>query len=267
MRIYEKLNLEKPASISMQKLEIAKTMPIVELIKDAGNNYKKKEGILSPKSFFVIISGGEKRERQYFQLVSNIDNFGRIKIQFLSDPKQLFPDGLLETAISKQERYKTSQEDTPDKIFIVSDVDHFYNDLVRIKPECEKIDISLIINNSCFEIWLYYGKFDHKPTDFYIPADKLKISRSFKKYLDSKVKGGVNPMYAIFDIFVAKNNAKNNYEEDANHIPKLFSTNMFLLADEILPLIDIELMKRIEENKQKKRLFQKVKSYDPNILI
>ena len=240
-----------------------KFVSIEEQIKDAGNDYKKKEGVLSPKSFFVIISGGEKRERQYFQLVSNIDNFGRIKIQFLVDPKQLYPDGLLETAISKQGRYKTSQEDAPDKFFIVSDVDHFYNDLVRIKSKCEKIDISLIINNSCFEIWLYYGKFANKPTDFDIPVDKLKISQSFKTYLDRKVKGGVNPIYAIFDIFVAIDNARNNYEEDTNRKPKLFSSNMFLLAEEILPFIDNELMKRIEENERKIRLYQKVKSYKP----
>ena len=150
--MYEKLNPEKTASMSLQKPVVENFVSIEEPIEDVEDNYKKKEGLLSPKSFFVIISGGEKRERQYFQLFSNIDNFGRIKIQFLADPKQLYPDGLLEMAISKQERYKTSQEDT----------------------------------------------------------------------------------------------------------------NMFLLAEEILPLIDIELMKRIEENEQKNRLYQKVKSYRPH---
>ena len=250
MRTYEKPNPEKPALFSPQKFVDEKAVPFVEPIKNAGKNYQKAEGILSPKTFFVIVSGGEKTERKYFQIISNKDNFGRIKIEFIADPKQLNPDGLLETAISKQERYKTSQEDTPDKIFIVSDVDHFYNDLVRIKPKCEKADISLIINNSCFEIWLYYGKFNNKPVDFVIPADYLKISRYFKTYLNRKVKGGVNPMYAIFDILVATQNAKNNYEKDANSIPKLFSTNMFLLAEDILPLIDIELKKLICKNDQ-----------------
>lgn len=257
MRNYEKSNPEKAAFSQPEKFDEEKFVPLSVTIQDAGENYRKEEGTLLPKSFFVIVSGGEVRERNYFQTISNQDNFGRIKIEFIADTKQLNPDGLLEIAKYKQEHYKTSQESTPDKIFIVSDVDHFYNDIVRISPECKKENISLIISNSCFEIWLYYGKFDNKPIDFAIPDDSLKISKSFKTYLGGKVKGGVNPKSAIFDIFVAIQNAKNNYEEDKNDVPKLFSTNMFLLAEEILPLIDSELKKLIAENEQKRLSYKK----------
>jgi hypothetical protein len=52
-------------------------------------------------------------------------------------------------------------------------------------------------------------------------------------------------------------NAQIHYEEDENGIPKLFSTNMFALAEEILPLIDSELKKVIAENEQKKSKKQK----------
>ena len=252
MRNYAKSNPEKTAFLQPEKTVEDGSVPLDVTIKDAGKNYRKEEGVLPPKSFYVIVSGGEVRERNYFQTISNQDNFGRIKIEFIADPKQLNPDGLLEIAKYKHEHYKTSQESTPDKIFIVSDTDHFYNDLLRISPECRNRDIFLIISNSCFEIWLYYGKFDKEPTDFVTPADYLKISKSFKTYLGGKVKGGVNPKAAIFDIFVAIQNAKNNYEEDENGIPKLFSTNMFVLAEEILPLIDKELRKLITENEQRK---------------
>ena len=213
-------------------------VPLSEKIEDAEKNYKKEDGTSQPKSFFVIVSGGEVRERNYFQKISNQDNSGRIKIEFIADPKQLNPDGLLEIAKYKQEHYKTSQESTPDRIFIVSDIDHFYNDLVRISHECKEKDILLIISNPCFEIWLYYGKIPNKPTDFIIPEDHLKISKSFKTYLGEKVKGGINPKTAIFDVYEAIDNAKKNYEEDEKGIPKLFSTNMFVLAEELLPWID-----------------------------
>jgi hypothetical protein len=258
MRKYEKLNPEKTPLILSQKPVKEKIAFLPEIIIDAGKNYRKEEEFLSPHSFFVIVSGGEERERNYFRVISNKDTFGRIKVEFIADPKQLNPDGLLETAKYKQAHYKTSQEDIPDKIFIVSDIDHFYNELVRIKPKCKKKDISLIISNSCFEIWLYYGKFSSKPTDFDIPANNLKISKSFKTYLGKKVKGGINPIYAIFDVSVAIHNAKTNYEEDENGIPKLFSTNMFLLAEELLPLIDSELKKLTLENEQKRRLYKKL---------
>jgi len=252
MRHYEKSNPEKIAFLQPKKIVEEKVVPLYVTIKDAGENYRKEDGVLSPKSFYVIVSGGEVRERNYFQTILNQDSFGRIKIEFIADPRQLNPDGLLEIAKYKHEHYKTSQENTPDKIFIVSDTDHFYNDLVRISPECRNEDILLIISNSCFEVWLYYGKFEKEPTDFAIPADYRKISKSFKTYLGRKVKGGVNPKTAIFDIFVAIQNAKNNYEEDEKAIPKLFSTNMFVLAEEILPLIDHELKKLTTENEQKK---------------
>ena len=256
MRSYAKSNPEKDTIPRPEKTVVEKIEPLSEKIEDAGKNYKKEDGTLQPKSFFVIVSGGEVRERNYFQIISNQDNFGRIKIEFVADPKQLNPDGLLETAKYKQEHYKTSQESTPDKIFIVSDIDHFYNDLVRISPECEKNNIPLIISNPCFEIWLYYGKIQNKPTDFSIPEDHLKISKSFKLYLGKKIKGGVNPKTTIFDVSIAIQNAKKNYEKDKNGIPKLFSTNMFILAEELLPLIDSELKKlnpQIEQKREKSK--------------
>jgi hypothetical protein len=257
MRSYEKSNPEKPFPEQKRRSNNAAFVSSSVAIKYAGKNYRKEEGVLSPKTFFVIVSGGEVRERNYFKIISNQDKFGRIKIDFIADPGQLNPDGLLETAKDRQERYKTSQEERPDKIFIVSDVDHFINDLLRIKPECERLSIELIVSNSCFEVWLYYGRYGEKPADFTIPQNCLEISKSFKTYLDRKVKGGINPKTAIFDIETAMQNAKNIYEEDADGIPQLFSTNMFQLAEQLLPFIKTGLGKIIAENQAKIRFFKK----------
>jgi hypothetical protein len=241
MRSYEKSNPEKPFDEAILSKTVKNEVTSAVSIKDAGQHYRKEEGKLLPKSFFVIVSGGEKTERSYFKIISNHDKFRRIKIEFIADPQKLNPDGLLETAKYKQKHYQTSQEDMPDKIFIVSDVDHFMSELLRIKSECEKLDINLIISNSCFEVWLYYGKFNTKPADFKIPADTHKISQSFKTYLGYKVKGGLDPRKAIFDIFANIQNAIANYQEDKNGIPLLFSTNMFMLAEALLPFIQEEL--------------------------
>jgi hypothetical protein len=257
MRSYEKPNPEKTVLEPKLQNNIVGSEKSAFLIKDAGASYRKEDSIKLPKSFFVIVSGGEKREKDYFKIISKSDTFDRIKIEFVADPAQLNPDGLLETAKYKQEHYQTSVEDKPDKIFIVSDVDHFINDLIRIKPKCEKLGIILIISNSCFEIWLYYGKFNHKPTDFIIPENYLETSKLFKNYLDKKIKGGINSKTAIFDIETAIANAKTKYEYDTNGIPKLFSTNMFLLAEQILPFIKIELNKLRAENEVKNRLYRK----------
>ena len=252
MRSYEKSNSEKPvAEPRRQKTTVGKD-PVAASIKDAGQNYRKEAGKLLPKSFFVIVSGGEKREKDYFKS-KIISTFKQIKIKFIAKSDEGNPERLLELAKDEQNRYKTSQEDEPDKIFIVSDVDHFMNKLLKIKSECTNLDISLIISNSCFEVWLYYGKFNNKPVDFKIPADAKEISQSFKTYLNSKVKGGIDPRKAIFDIRENIKNAKDNYSEDINGIPELFSTNMFLLAEALLPLIqdDLDILKA--ENTQQKK--------------
>jgi len=243
MRSYTKPNPEKPlhTPTSVKQREVVETAVIP--ITEANEHYRKEDGVRMPYAFLVIVSGGEVRERNYFKIISNQTKFRQVKIEFVADRNQLNPDGLLQTALYKQEHYKTSQEDEPDKIFILSDVDHFTNDLLRIKPECEKLDIGLIISNSCFEVWLYYSKFSVCPTDFKTPQNPLKISQSFKTYLDKKVKGGVNPTKAIFDIIETIKNAKSNYAELPNGIPALFSTNMFILAEQLLPLIGDQLKK------------------------
>lgn len=242
MRKYTKEAPEKePSFSSSQKQKSVASDDFIES-KALSKGYSKAEGWRIPKTFYVLISGGEKREKDYFKMLLSGDKFKRIKLSFEVDAKRLYPEGLLQIAIDKKEYYATSsQEDAPDHLFIISDIDHFYNDLVRIQPQCSKEHIGLIMSNPCFEIWLYYGKEEEPPNDFVAPMDKLKISQAFKTYLGTKVKGGVNPKKALYDIKLAIDHAKKHYEKDDKGIPKLFSTNMFVLASELLPLIDEEL--------------------------
>jgi len=256
MRSYTKTNPEKPLNSQKTKQTKAENNS-VNLVANADKNYRKEDGVRVPYSFIVIISGGEVREKNYFRIISDQKRFRQIKIEFIADRAKLNPNGLRETAIYKQEHYKTSQEDDPDKIFILSDVDHFTNDLLKIKSECENLGIHLIISNSCFEVWLYYSKFATKPTDFPMPTDSRKISQSFKNYLDKKIKGGVNPVRVIFDIAENIENARSNYIEMPNGIPELFSTNMFILAEQLLPLISDELSRISAEIELKTKFHKK----------
>jgi hypothetical protein len=241
MRKYTKEAPEKEPSVSSSQKQ--KSMVSDDFIesKALSEDYSKAEGWRIPKSFYVLISGGEKREKDYFKMLLSGDKFKRIKLSFEVDAKRLYPEGLLEIALDKKKYYASSQEDAPDHFFIISDIDHFYNDLVRIQPQCVREDINLIMSNPCFEIWLYYGKEKNPPKDFVIPTEQLKISQAFKTYLGTKVRGGVNPKKALYDIKSAIDHAKKHYEKDDKDIPKLFSTNMFVLASELLPLIDEEL--------------------------
>lgn len=259
-RIYSKGNPEKellPQQI-IEPVEVeAQAMPIVEVPSTA---YQKADLEEMPKAFFIVISGGEVREKDYFKKISVVDVFKRIKLEFIADPLKLSPDGMFELAEYKKARFASSKntDDEPDKIYLISDVDHFASELLRIKPKCENEGFKLIISNSCFEVWLYYCYHDVIP-NFPIPADSLKISSKFKGWLPSVVRGGIKPEKAILNIYQNIDNAKKNYKEDANGIPELFSTNMFELAIDLLPLIEPELTNIIAENKRIEAEYRKHK--------
>lgn len=260
MRTYSKSNPEK----ELQPHQLRKTVeaevqvvPIGEVLTD---DYKKPDLEELPKGFFVIISGGQVREKDYFKKISVHDKFKRIKIEFIADPLKLSPDGMLEQAYYKKARYTSSRntDEEPDKIYLISDVDHFMSELLRIKPKCESEGFKLIISNSCFEVWLYYAYHNVKP-NFSVPSDPLKISSKFKGWLPGVIRGGIKPQKAILSIYQNVENARENYSEDINGIPELFSTNMFQLAEDLLPLIEPELSIMIEENMKIETKFREKK--------
>jgi len=96
---------------------------------------------------------------------------------------------------------------------------------------------------------LYYAYIDVIP-NFPIPSDYLKISIKFKGWLPSVIRGGIKPEKAILFIYQNIENAKKNHKVDANGIPALFSTNMFELAQDLVPIIEPELTNMITENKR-----------------
>ncbi len=209
--------------------------------------YVKKDGYLSP-ALFVIVSGGEKREKDYFKIISKIESFPRIKICFVANDRDTGEGGLsplkmfVEAKKIKDEYAEGKPDDIIDQIYLLSDVDDFMGELLKIKPHCVVEDLNLIVSNPCFEVWLYYCCFSDKPDDFHM-GEPLKVSLELKRYLNEKKPGGINPVTSIFCIQHAIENAEQNYSEDKNGIPVFFSTNMFLLAKEIYPLVESELQK------------------------
>jgi hypothetical protein len=250
-RTYSKSSPERELLPQQKKKTVAVEAQRVSLVDIHLPGYQKPDIEEMPKAFFIIISGGETREKDYFRLISIQDKFKRIKLEFIADPLKLSPDGMYEMAEYKKAHYETSRNEDAesDKIYLLSDVDHFINELLRIKPKCKNEGFHLIISNSCFEVWLYYAYRDVIPS-FQLPQDPLKISGKFKGWLPSVIPGGIKPKKAILSIYPNIENAKKNYREDENGIPLLFSTNMYLLAENLLPLIEPELTDMLEENKR-----------------
>ena len=218
--------------------EVGQQGALEALTKIEATGYSKAENVLLPNAFIVVFSNGEVREKRYFQWMMH--HCERLKLEFFSDP--ISPDDLLEDVKAKKAEYDlTAAEEMPDTYYTVTDVDHFYNDIVRSKAGYENEGINLIISNPCFEVWLYYSKRDDKFEGFVMPEDRLKLSQKVKQFLNDKIPGGCNPAKAVFDIKENIANARKNYGEDENGIPLLFATNMFVLAEDVLPYLEAEI--------------------------
>lgn len=235
---------EKPAPIKEDVLIEPLEAQLVEMPADEvlapvpATPYSKAENVVQPEAFVVVFSNGEVRERKYFHWM--MYHCERLRLEFFANP--ISPDDLLEDVKAKKAEYDlTAAEETPDIYYTVTDVDHFYNDIVRSKPLYEKEGVKLIISNPCFEVWLYYSKCDDKFEGFEMPKDRLKLSQMVKQFLNDKIPGGCNPAKAVFDIKWNIEVARVHYSEDEKGIPVLFATNMFVLAEDVLPYLEAEI--------------------------
>lgn len=242
------------------KETIDKTIKEIESVQKhekVHSSYTKPEADRLPFAFIAIISGGEKREKDYFAILSHQDKFKRLKLEFIADASKLNPIGMFEIAETLNIRLKESKgfEEEPDEIYLISDFDHFLEDLQKIKQECIDKGYHLIISNPCFEIWLYYALCESKPI-MTLPENQLKISGKFKKWVNHKVPGGIKPRKAIFQIHENIKNAQLNYAELEPGIPDIFATNMYLLAERLILFIEPELDEWIYKNKEIERKFR-----------
>lgn len=254
-----KQEFRKPIAVVMET-ETPREAAIGKVVSPA---YTKGEGTLDP-SLFIIVSGGEVRERDYFNFFKNRRrSFPRIVVEFI-DKNQRGVGGLgvaqlVEVALQvKQQKEESKSDDVLDSINIVTDLDHFYPEIIANLPVCKANNVELIISNPCFEIWLYYSYYRERP-DFVVPEDESKISSGFKKYLGDKHKGGVDPRKAPFSIAGAIENSAANYLLDERGIPILFSTQMHLLASKLYELTKEGIEKERQAVEQRREKYMRGK--------
>ena len=212
--------------------------------------------------YMFIVSGGAKRERDYFRILASNEN-PRLKLIFVSDKSQgLTPrqmrDLTYEAIVEKSfidfsGRYVSMADN--DLIYLVSDVDQFGEDLIEFIKD-KKDGVSWVISNPAFEIWLFYHYYD-SPSEL-IQAKNValaKRSKWLKNRLDTLRKGGINPVEASLKITRAIENSISNYSEMDNGLPSLFSTQMHNLAKDILSILDDDFAKMIIQRTSRAQQF------------
>ena len=93
-------------------------------------------------------------------------------------------------------------------------------------------------SNPCFEIWLYYHFYENKPED----ADVEKYA-SFKEFVASTISGGFDFQRDPVRLEDAIVNTRNNFLQDADGKPALYSSEVYVLGEEIDKFVRNDLAK------------------------
>lgn len=206
---------------------------------DVPSMYSKSDGTL-PYELVFVISGGAKRERDFLKVLIKGTGPSSLRVIFLSKEGQgLHPDQM-------QERWKdirTSgivdtdmqkfQLDVMDKVFLLTDVDEFYDKLVDIlREKAEDDNGEWVISNPCFEIWLYYCYLNNPEEDLAVLKELSlsKRSQTMKSLGGALIPGGLNSIRAFEQMYDGIKNSSSRYALDENSIPLLFATQMHLMA-------------------------------------
>jgi hypothetical protein len=100
-------------------------------------------------------------------------------------------------------------------------------------------------SNPSFEIWLYYHFYSEKPKN-----EDVLACVSFKEFVDIKIDGGFDSRGMPLEIQLATLNAEKNFENE-NEQPKVYSTEVFNLAKQIINFTKAQLDHCLEDLKKR----------------
>lgn len=139
-----------------------------------------------------------------------------------------------------------------DEIWFVIDTDRWNegNKIGLLKAYVEEKNKSyngwfVAQSNPSFEIWLYYHFNPEKPKN-----EDVVASASFKEFVATKIKGGFDNRSMPLEIQQATLNAEKNFEVESGQ-PKVYSTEVFNLARQIINFTKVQLDECLARLKEK----------------
>ena len=206
------------------------------------------------KSIYIFCEGA-KRELDYFEYFKELDSRINIEVYELHPHEDNSPLGLLRIA----EKCILKSDETPnpkynfiegDEVWIVLDIDKDKHEsrepqIQTVLERCSEIDDwNLAQSNPCFEVWLYYHVHSERPI-----FDSSEKCANWKKHVNDSIKGGFDSRRHPIFIETAGINARNCFKLENSKL-KIGSTDVFNLANSIIPLVSVKLKKvltQIEE--------------------
>lgn len=227
-------------------------------LKKIPSDYSKGEATIETKIIFII-SGGDKREKDYFKMLMKDRHIRRLKIAFASKKGQgLVPSQMFDLAKEylSNSRFITETDsfsiDSDDTLYLVQDMDEFETDIRSMLEKGDEIQqATWIVSNPSIEVWLFYHKYN-TPEGYLDDGLKKPLkerSQWLKHRLDELVSGGINPINAFADIRTAITNSKTNYKV-CDGLPDVYSTQMYILAEDILGTLGNEFDEMLQRRKE-----------------
>jgi len=186
-----------------------------------------------------IFCEGRKTEYKYFRFFFEMDSRISLTVFQMGEEDNTTPAGVLEKA---KEFYKTTGIIDIDEVWLVFDRDYDKRDsrkpqIEKVREECASLEnCRVALSNPCFEVWLYYH-FSADVPDF----EGLNVSVNWKRYLADTVLGGFDTRKHPVLIETALANARAVYLEDESGEPVVCSTEVYKLAESIVPLVKEKL--------------------------
>lgn len=192
---------------------------------------------LLPKALVVIIYLRSNPEmQQYFDTLRYNESSGRI--QYIPIATNAF--GSAQDLWAIIENLKNSYDRTaiagqPDQLFVVAETEKYYDILAEVRPLCERENITLISCNPTFSVWY--------------------------DAIEPKGEGGLKAFRALIDIEAAAQITEKRYAPDKNGLPLPKTTNMYLLAKALVPLLsDFLSLKYVSSEKEQRTAERETKS-------
>lgn len=213
--------------------------------------FEREEPCREAKSIYIFCEG-VRREYKYFTYFKEMDSRINVEIYKLDPHEDNSPRGLLRIAenciIKSEENPKPKymfQENDEVWIVLDTDIDKLGTrkpQIVEVKEECNQMASWFVTeSNPCFEVWLYYHLSAEKP-DF----KEIEKSAAWKIFVNDFIEGGFDSRKHPVYIENASKNAEKNYEID-NGAPNTGSTEVFRLANSIIPLVESKIKKVLDE--------------------
>lgn len=236
------------------------SQPLSE-INDLPKNYSREVKTKRGTRLYIIISGGEKKEYQYFSNLGHIvpvgmalplvfacpigfksganktSHYGSAPNDILSYWEERFDEETSALYIDDK-MYELTNED---RVFFISDVDEYHEQLSLYLSKSNDKSYKWIISNPCFETWLYYS-YVGTPAKKHIEALQngsiSQRSKHLKKIGNDVHKGGLDPRNAPKYIHNAIERCDEyGYKVDENNVPLLFCTDMLFFAKDFIEYI------------------------------